>query len=150
MLFKNTLILHNPSPQAAFTDFDADMEKAMVNLYDDVAGSKGRSQKSRKEFRRVVMEECGMIPVPVAKFIETRFRSIRHCVNSCLKNFQVIYSFYNQLKKPMPSQKNLQLYFVEQCEMTKLKLLFVQYASEDINEAIDFSEEATDHAHEMH
>lgn len=38
----------NNSLQAAVTQLDPDMEKAMVNLYEDVAGSKGRSQKSRK------------------------------------------------------------------------------------------------------
>ena len=140
----------NNSLKAAVTDFDPDMEKAMVNLYEDIAGSKGRSQKSRKEFLRVSVEECGKTPVPIAKFVCTRFRSIRHCVYSCLKNFQAIYTFYSQLQKPTPRQKNLQTYFVVQAEMTRLKLLFVQYAMKDINEAIDFFEEAENHAHEIH
>ena len=140
----------NNSLKAAVTEFDPDLEKAMVHLYEDIAGAKGRSQKSRKEFHRISVEECGKLPVPVAKFVSTRFRSIRHCVYSCLKNFQAIYSFYSQLKKPTPRQKNLQKYFVEQSQMTKLKLLFVQFASKDINEAIDFFEEAENHAHEIH
>ena len=34
--------------------------------------------------------------------------------------------------------------------MSKLKLLFIQYASKDINDGIDFFGEAENHAHEMH
>ena len=139
----------NNSLKAAVTEFDPDMEKAMVNLYEDVAGSKGRSQKSRKEFQKISMKECGVVPVPVSKFVSTRFRSIRHCVDSCLINFSAIVAFYTQLQKPTPRQKNLQKYFVDQAEMTKLKLFFVQFASKDINQAIDFFEEREDHAHEM-
>ena len=96
------------SEKHATTAFDNDMEQALVNLYEDIAGAKGRSQKSRHLFKEAA-KRVGIKPVAVAEMSTTRFRGIRHCVSSALKNFPAIKEYYTSLKKLTPRQVKIYL-----------------------------------------
>ena len=140
----------NNSLQKAVNEFDSDINLAMVNLHEDLGGSKGRSQKSRREFIKIARDECGLEPKPVAKMSSTRFRAIRQCIQSALHNRPAIEMFYKSRKKPTPRQKNLEQFFVTQSIMTQFKLMFVMYASKELHEAINFFEENNDNFHRIY
>ena len=82
----------------ATTAFDNDIEQALVNLYEDIAGAKGRSQKSRHLFKEAT-RRVGIKPVAVVEMCTTRFRGIRNCASAALKNFPAIKEYYKSLKK---------------------------------------------------
>ena len=73
------------------------------------------------EFERIAKEVVGKTPGKIRKFVETRWRSIRHCAADALKEEDVIHHYLKNVKKPTERQKKLQKYFVEQKEMTRLK-----------------------------
>ena len=109
--------------------FDPDLKDALVNLSECIGGEKGRSLKQMHEFERIAKEVVGKTPGKIRKFVETRWRSIRHCAADALKEEDVIYYYLKNVKKPTERQKKLQKYFVEQKEMTRLKLRFVVAAT---------------------
>ena len=130
--------------------FDPDMKDALVNLSECIGGEKGRSLKQKKEFEKVAVEVVGRKPGVIRRFVETRWRSIRHCAGDALREFEVIYSYLKGVKKPTERQKKLIKYFVDQKEMTRLKLQFVVAATRELDEAIDFFEKGEQHAHEVY
>ena len=130
--------------------FDPDMKDALVNLTICIGGEKGNSLKQKREFERVCEEVVGRKPGVIRRFVETRWRSIRHCAGDALRDLDGIYSYLKSVKKPTKRQADLKKYFVEQREMTKLKLLFVVAATREFDEAIDFFEKGEEHAHEVH
>ena len=134
------------SMQKATTKFDPDLELAMVHLFEDLSGSKGRSLKKRGDFIQTA-ENVGIVPSEIPKMSTTRFRAIGTCVRSCLQNLEVYKEYYSSLKKPTPRQNLLKIYFVDQEVYTKLKLLFIKYAISDMEDAINFFEESTDNFH---
>ena len=134
------------SMQKATTDFDPDLEPAMVNLYEDLSGSKGRSLKKRSDFHKTA-ENVGIVPMEIPKMSTTRFRAIGACVRSALHNLPIYREYYSKLKKPTPRQNLLKVYFVDQAIYTELKLQFVKYAIEEMESAINFFEESTDNFH---
>ena len=100
------------SEKHATTALDSDLEQVMVNLYEDVAGAKGRSQKSRHLFKESA-RRVGIKPVAVPEMCATRFRGIRHCVSSALKNCSAIKEYYSSLKKLTPRQVNFVGYDIQ-------------------------------------
>ena len=130
--------------------FDPDLKDALVNLSECIGGEKGRSLKQMHEFERIAKEVVGKSPGKIRKFVETRWRSIRHCAADALKEEDVIYYYLKTVKKPTERQKKLQKYFVDQKEMTRLKLCFVIAATREFDEAIDYFEENDEHAHEVY
>ena len=70
----------------AVTEFDPDIEKALVNVYLDIGGQKGRGLKRKKAFERVA-KEVGISPEPIKKFVSTRFRCVRTCLKPVLHNW---------------------------------------------------------------
>ena len=136
--------------QAMVRTFDPDLKDALVNLSECVSGDKGRSLKQMREFERVSREVVGKQPKKIRKFVPTRWRSIRHCAQDALEMEEVIFTYLKEVKKPTKRQRNLQKYFVEQKEMTRLKLRFVVAATRGFDEAIDYYEEKEEHVHEAH
>ena len=129
--------------------FDPDLKDALVNLSECVGGEKGRSLKQMKEFEKVSLEVVGKLPGKIRKFVDTRWRSIRHCAQDALKEEEVIYTYLKGVKKPTERQKKLQKYFVDQRVMTKLKLQFVVASTREFDEGIDFFEKGEEHAHQV-
>ena len=129
------------SMQKGTTEFCPDMEKAMVNLYEDLSGTKGRSLKKRGDFLKTA-ENVGIIPKEIPKMSSTRFRAIGQCVRSTIHNLPVYKEYYANLKSPTPRQKLLKVYFVDQAILTELKLQFIKYAIVEMEEAINFFEES--------
>ena len=62
----------NNSLKKGVEALDPDMEPAFANLYEDLAGAKGRSQKSRREFIKTANDECGIVPEAILKMSGTR------------------------------------------------------------------------------
>ena len=127
----------------AVTSFDTDIENALVNVYMDIGGAKGRGTKRKKAFERVC-KDIGLSPMPIKKFCSTRFRCIRTCLRPVLNNWNGLVKFYAGVKKPTPRQKQLQGYFVSREMMSYLHMNFVYSATREIDEAIDhFEKRAT-------
>ena len=136
--------------QAMVNLFDPDLKDALVNLSECVGGHKGRSLKQMNAYQKIAVEEVGLKPLKIRKFVPTRWRSIRHCAQDALKQEDAIFAYLKQVKKPTERQKKLQRYFVEQREMTQLKLRFVVSATREFDGAIDYFEANGEHAHEVH
>ena len=134
------------SMQKGTTEFDPDLEPAMVNLYEDLSGSKGRSLKKRHDFHKTA-ENVGIVPMEIPKMSTTRFRAIGSCVRSALHNLPIYREYYSNLQKLTPRQKLLKVYFVDQGILTELKLQFIKYAIAEMESAINFFEESTDNFH---
>ena len=62
--------------QYGVTAFDPGMEPALVNIYIDLGGAKGKGVKKKKEFE-AVCPSIGLKPVPFKRFVSARFRIIR-------------------------------------------------------------------------
>ena len=138
------------SIQAMVNMFDPDLKDALVNLAECIGGHKGRSLKQMNQYEKIAVEKVGLKPLKIRKFVPTRWRSIRHCAQDALKQEDAIFEYLSQVKKPTERQKKLQKYFVEQREMTQLKLRFVVSATREFDEAIDYFEANGEHAHEVY
>ena len=79
------------------TAFDPDMEPALVDIYIDLGGAKGKGVKKKKEFE-AVCQSIGLKPVPFKRFVSTRFHIIRLCLKLVLENWEGIQRYYNSLK----------------------------------------------------
>ena len=78
--------------KAMVKTFDPDLKDALVNLSECIGGEKGRSLKQKKEFEKVALEVVGRKPGVIRRFVETRWRSIRHCAGDARREFDVITS----------------------------------------------------------
>ena len=92
------------------TKSDPDMKEALVDLYYDIGGAKGKGLKKQKECLKVV-EEMGHNFSPIKRFVSTQFRTLRYCIEPVLHNFPVLVKYYAGLKKPSPRQKRLQVQY---------------------------------------
>ena len=76
--------------QYATTDFDPDIKSALVDVYQDIGGAKGRGLKKKREFEKVA-KEVGVEPKPFKRFVSTRFRTLRLCIEPVLHNFEILF-----------------------------------------------------------
>ena len=143
---------HNVSNtmQHATESFDADLKMALVDIYFDIGGAPGKGLKRMKEFKSLCKER-GHIPKPFKKFISTRFRSLRTCIGPVLDNYDEIVNYYRNVKKtiktPGPRRDRLIAFFVDREEMSQLKLNFINAATLDFTEKIDFFESRSANIH---
>ena len=126
--------------------FDPDMKSALVDLHQDIGGAKGRGLKKKKEFEAACIS-IGLSPEPIKRFVSTRFRTLRYCIKPVLHNYLGIVKYYQSVKKPTPRQKRLIAYFVDRCDLTRLRLKFIYAATDDLSRAIDHFEQKGAHIH---
>ena len=69
--------------------FDSDVEHAVVDIYQDLGGAKGRGLKKKKDFEKVC-KNIGVTPKPFKQYGSTRFRSIRQCLIPIVENWRVL------------------------------------------------------------
>ena len=123
--------------------FDKDAKEALVNIFFDIRGAKGKGLKKNKEFEKNC-EEIGLSPLPFKKFCSTRFRTLQQCMKPVLINWKGIVKYYRQVKKPTDRQVLLKAFFVAREEMSLLKLKFLNATLKDLVDAIDFFERRTE------
>lgn len=92
-----------------------DIVEALVDLYQDLGGAKGKGLKKKKEFEGLA-KEMGIDIEAFKRFVSTRFRSLRTCIAPVLHNYLVIVAFYKGRKKPSPRQERLQVH-IKHCKM---------------------------------
>ena len=114
---------------------DSDMHPALVNIYFDLGGAKGKGLAKKKEYE-AKCESIGLVPQDFKKFSETRFRGIRNCITPVVYNWEGINKYYSSVKKLTERQKSLKVYFVDREFWTKLYIYFVQAATRDLVDAI--------------
>ena len=132
--------------QLSTQSFDPDMKSALVDIHQDLGGAKGHGLKKKKEFE-AVCRSIGLCPEPIKRFVSTRFRTLRYCIKPVLHNYLGIVKYYKSVKKPTPRQKRLIGYFVDRCDLTRIRLKFIFAATEDLSRAIDFFEQKDAHVH---
>ena len=86
-----------------------DIVEALVDIYQDLGGTKGKGLKKTNEFEGLA-KEMGIDTVAFKRFVSTRFRSLRTCISPVLHNYLVIVAFYKSRKKPSPRQERLQVH----------------------------------------
>ena len=132
--------------QAACEALDQDIREALVNIYYDIGGAKGKGLKKKHEYEKIAKEK-GRSLKALHKFGSTRFRSYRICIDPILNNWETIVDYYSKVVKPTPRQVKLQKFFVKREYDSKLKLEFIMAATRDLNEAINYFEERTNKIH---
>ena len=90
------------------TKADPNMKEALVDLYQDIGGAKGKGLKRQKECLKVA-GEMGYDFKHINRFVSTRFRTLRHCIEPVLHNYPVLVKYYKSVKKPTPRQQRLQV-----------------------------------------
>lgn len=100
------------------TECEPDMKEALVDLYQDIGGAKGKGLKKQKECKAVA-KALGIKFKPIKRFVSTRFRSLRTCIEPVLHNYLALVAYYKGLKKPTPRQKRLQV-----CKPSSVELVF--------------------------
>ena len=133
--------------QHATEVFGGDVKNALVDTYYDLGGAAGKGLKKQKEFKRICREECGFEPSPILRFVKTRFRTLRTCIKPILENFLGLFKYYSSLKKPTKRQKRLIKFYVDRCDLTRIRLKFLYAANRDFCTDIDFFEEKAAHVH---
>ena len=123
----------------AVESFDPDIKLACVNIYQDIGGAEGMGVKRMKEYEKRC-EEIGFNPKPLKKFIDVRFRTIRNCLGPLLHNYSSIAHFYGRVQKPTDRQKQLSQFFVDRRDMSEIKMTFINAATAEMTDAIDFFE----------
>ena len=83
----------------------------------------------------------GHYPKALKKFVNTRFRTIKLCLDPILYNFDSLAHYYSNLKKPTDRQMLLKTYFSDKRDTSRLSMLFIYAASEDLLKAIKFFEQ---------
>ena len=126
--------------------FDPDVKDALVDVYIDLGGAKGYGLKKKKNFESLC-SRLGFKPYTFKRFVDTRFRTHRACIEPVLKNFPYLVKYYKSVKKLTPRQTRLKKFFVDNHDLTKLKLLFVSDANSEFDKGIDFFEEKQSHVH---
>ena len=126
--------------------FDQDIKPALVDIYFDIGGAKGKGLKKKHDFEGIAKAKHRKLKA-IKKFGETRFRSYRLCTTPILDNWNTIVEYYTSVKKPSQRQMKLQKFFAQQEFMSLLKLNFVMAATKDLNEAINFFEGRTNKIH---
>ena len=126
--------------------FDPDIKLALVDLYQDIGGAKGKGLKKKKEFEATA-KSMGLEPKPIKRFVETRFRTLLICITPILDNYLAIVKYYKTLKKPTERQCRLRAFFVDREDKSRLELKFLLGATEDLTAAIDFFEQQQAHVH---
>ena len=126
--------------------FDGDIEDALVNVYMDLGGHEGYGLKKKKEFE-ALCESFGFKPSPFKRFVNTRFRTHRNCLEPVLRNYDYLVKYYKSLSKPTNRQKDLRQFFVDNQYISKLKLLFIYDSNAEFSRGIDFFEEKQSHVH---
>ena len=129
--------------------FDNDCHKALVNIFFDLGGAKGKGLKKKKPFE-AVCHKLGVQPVPFKKLCTTRFRFYVIAVKLVLANWYVIVECYKSVKQPTERQQKLKSFFADREVMTKLKLNFIWSSSEHLIDALDFFEQRIEEVHNLH
>ena len=94
----------------AVTASDPDMKQAMVDIFMDIGGAKGKGTKKMKECQEMA-RKIGVEFSPIKKFVSTRFRTLRICIKPVLHNWPALVEYYKSVKKPTPRQKRLQVIY---------------------------------------
>ena len=128
------------------TDCDSAVEDMLVDLFQDIGGAKGKGTKKMKEFF-MTCKEIGLKPDKILRFVSTRFRTYRMCLEPVVTNWEGLVKFYKEVKKPTDRQLRLKTFFVEQEEMSLLKAKFLLAATRELVLAIDFFEQRTELLH---
>ena len=79
-------------------NFDNDSQEALVNIYFDFGGAKGKGLKRKKQFEKVALDK-GITPAQFKKVCTTRFRSFRIVLKPVLSNWHAIVAYYRTAKK---------------------------------------------------
>ena len=135
--FSNTM-------QHGTQEFCPDLTLALVDVYQAFGGEKGTGSSKMRKFQ----ESCrsrGHDPKPFKKFVTVRFRSIRTCIEPVLFNFDELVHFMKNIqsktKKPSDRETRLIEMFVNREVKTKLSLLFINAATMELSNKIDFFEQ---------
>ena len=121
------------------SEYDTDIQQALVNVYMDIGGAKGKGLKKKKEFEELC-SSIGLTPQQFKKFCSTRFRIIRECIKPVLSNWDGIVLYYSQVTKSTERQQGLKSFFVDREMMNYLNFSFIQAAIRELIEAIDYFE----------
>lgn len=65
--------------------FDPDLEEVLVHLYMDIRGAKGRGIKRKYAFEDVC-KSIDLQPVPIKRYVSTRFCILRDCIIPVVHN----------------------------------------------------------------
>ena len=123
--------------------FDPDLKELLVDLYQDIGGSKGKGLKRMKEFQNSCYNR-GFIPKPILRFVETRFRSFETCTKPVLENWDELAFYYggvDKQKKKTDRQNRIIEMIVKREEKTRLSLLFINAATLPLSQKIDYFEQ---------
>ena len=126
--------------------FNSDIQLALVDIYQDIGGARGKGLKKKKEYEKVAIE-MGIEPKPKKRYVSTRFRTLLHCIPPVINEFIALVAYYKSLKKPTDRQKQLQAFFVERADKTRIELKFLLAVTKEFCVAIDFFEEHQAHVH---
>ena len=99
-----------------------------------------------KEFFKTC-EDIGLKPDKIKRFVSTRFRTYRMCLEPLLHNWEGLVKFYKELKKPTDRQLRLRTFYVEEEQMSLLKVKFLLAGTRELVLAIDFFEQRTELLH---
>ena len=99
---------------------DEDVREAIVNIYFDLGGAKGKGLKKKKDYEKMARQN-GRKLTALKKFGSTRFRSYRICIQPILYNWNSLIDYY--------------------------ALEFVMAATKDFNDAINYFEGRTNKIH---
>ena len=125
------------------TSFDPDLKELLVDLYQDIGGSKGKGLKRMKDFQNSCYNR-GFIPKPILRFVDTRFRSFRTCTEPVLENWEEIVFYYSNVdkqKKKTDRQNRIIEMIVKREEKTRLSLMFINAATLPLSQKIDYFEQ---------
>ena len=118
----------------------------LVDLFEDVGGAKGKGTQKMKEFLKTC-KAIGLQPKKIKRFVPTRFRAYRLCLDPVIFNWEGLVKYYKEVKKPTDRQVRLRSFFVDQEPMSLLKVTFLLAATRDLMQAIDFFEKRTELLH---
>ena len=141
--------LHHMSnaEQHATTEFDPDIKKALVDTYYDLGGAPGKGVKKQKDFIKICKNDLGFEPLPILEFVTTRWSSLPTCIKPILHNYDGLVKYYKTLKSPTDRQKNLIKFYVERCDLNRIRLKFLLANSSEYLKNIKFFEERSAHVH---
>ena len=129
--------------------FDEDCHEALVDIYQDIGGAKGKGLKKKKAFE-AVCQKYSVSPISFKKLCTTRFRSYVIALNPVLSNWHCILVYYRTAKKLTARQVRLKSFLVDREIMTALKLNFIWSTSRYMVEILDFFEQRKIQIHTLH
>ena len=80
----------------AVNAFDEDIKPALVNIYFDIGGAKGKGLKKKHQYEGIAKAKHRKLSA-IKKFGETRFRSFRLCASPIIRNWDTIVDYYAQV-----------------------------------------------------